>query len=287
MKLKKCSFLLVLALLTGCEPIMPQHSNVNVTSARKILNEEASIQIAKEQVYEGNLVLVNKEHPIHPESVPADIIRLFEDRELIEGYALLDNTIRLSESVARSFSEMIDDAARKGLHGFRISSGYRDVSEQERLYREKGAKYALPAGHSEHNLGLSLDIGSTEGAIDRTPEGDWLLDNAWKHGFVLRYPADKTAITGIQYEPWHFRYVGLPHSIIMKDRDFTLEEYLDFLKKQTSFSTTVKGEKYEIIYMPVSSDMTIQIPAGSAYDISGNNADGVIVTVCQSGGEMP
>lgn len=283
--MKKCFFLLVFALLAGCEPVVSQHSSA--TSARKILNEETSIQIAEEQVYQGNLVLVNKEHPIHPESVPSDIVRLFEGRELTEGYALLDNTIRLSESVARSFSEMIDAAAQKGLHGFRISSGYRDVSEQERLYREKGAEYALPAGHSEHNLGLSLDIGSTAGAIDRTQEGDWLLDNAWKHGFVLRYPPDKTAITGIQYEPWHFRYVGLPHSIIMKDRNFTLEEYLDFLKEQKSFSTTVEGENYEMIYVPESSDMTIQLPAGSLYEISGNNADGVIVTIRQNGGEMP
>ncbi|KKO55185.1 M15 family metallopeptidase [Paenibacillus sp. DMB20] len=283
--MKKWLFLLACLMLTGCESVLTQH-NGN-TEAGKILNDEASIRIAKEQIYEGNLVLVNKEHPVHPESVPSDIVRLFEDRELTEGYALLDNTIRLSGSVARSFSEMIDAAARKGIHRFRISSGYRDVSEQERLYREKGADYALPAGHSEHNLGLSLDIGSTAGAIDRTPEGEWLLKNAWKHGFVLRYPPDKTAITGIEYEPWHFRYVGLPHSVIMKDRNFTLEEYLDFLKEQKSFSPTVQGEKYEITYMPVSSDMTIQLPVANPYEISGNNVDGVIVTVRQNGGEMP
>ncbi|MBU5494611.1 D-alanyl-D-alanine carboxypeptidase family protein, partial [Enterococcus sp. S177_ASV_20] len=107
-----------------------------------------------------------------------------------------------------------------------INSGYRDFDEQSVLYQEMGAEYALPAGYSEHNSGLSLDVGSSLTKMERAPEGKWIEENAWKYGFILRYPEDKTELTGIQYEPWHIRYVGLPHSAIMKEKNFVLEEYM-------------------------------------------------------------
>lgn len=174
---------------------------------------------------------------------------------------------------------MIEGAEKDGVLHFLISSGYRDAEEQSRLYQEKGADYALPAGHSEHNLGLSLDIGSTQGKMNQANEGTWLKKNASTYGFILRYPADKTAITGIQYEPWHFRYVGLPHSIIMQENNYSLEEYLDALKEQKTISTTVDDTTYDISYYPVSKNKKIQVPANRGYEISGNNVDGVIVTL--------
>ncbi len=114
------------------------------------------------------------------------------------------------------------------------------------LYQEMGAEYALPAGYSEHNSGLSLDVGSSLTKMERAPEGKWIEENAWKYGFILRYPEDKTELTGIQYEPWHIRYVGLPHSAIMKEKNFVLEEYMDYLKEEKTISVSVNGEKYEI-----------------------------------------
>lgn len=143
----------------------------------------------------------------------------------------------------------------------------------------KGSDYALPAGFSEHNMGLSLDIGSTQMEMNQAPEGKWLMDHAWKYGFVLRYPKDKTAITGIQYEPWHYRYVGLPHSAIMNKRDMVLEQYLEYVKKEKSFTYKVDGETYEVTYYPVNGNTDIQVPVDRSYTISGNNIDGVIVTV--------
>lgn len=239
-----------------------------------------TIRVTDEQVTRGNLVLVNKDHPLDQGAVPKDIVTLFENKDLMHGYVVLDNTIRLSRSVAEKFGDMVEAAGEDGVNRFMISSGYRDEGEQEQLYREKGSDYALPPGYSEHNLGLSMDIGSTQQSIDRSPEGNWLKEHAWAHGFILRYPEDKTEITGIQYEPWHFRYVGQPHSMIMKELNLTLEEYLDYLKEQSSYRTTVDGKEYEIKYVAVTSkDMEIEIPAGSEYGISGNNIDGIIVTV--------
>jgi zinc D-Ala-D-Ala carboxypeptidase len=237
-----------------------------------------TIDISKEQVFQGNLLLVNTEYPIHEESIKSDVVNLFTLRDLKKGYEL-HSEIYLSADVAHEFSKMSVAAKNEGVSHFLINSGYRDFDEQNALYQEMGSDYALPAGHSEHNLGLSLDVGSTEMKMNEAPEGKWLEKNAWKYGFILRYPKDKTAITGIQYEPWHIRYVGLPHSVIMEEKNFSLEEYVDFLKEQKSISTTIHGEKYEISYYPVSKDTTIQVPTNLRYEISGNNMDGVIVTV--------
>ncbi|TKC19873.1 VanY-A/VanY-F/VanY-M family D-Ala-D-Ala carboxypeptidase [Robertmurraya kyonggiensis] len=237
------------------------------------------LEITKEQVYHGNLLLVNKEYPVHEESIKSDIINLFRHNELTQGYGLLDSEIKLSEEVAREFSEMIIAAEKEGVRNFTITSGFRDFNEQSVLYQEMGSDYALPAGYSEHNLGLALDVGSTKMKMEIAPEGKWIEENAWKYGFILRYPKDKTAITGIQYEPWHIRYVGLPHSVIIEEKNFALEEYLEFLKEQKSITATIQGEKFEISYYPVTEETTIQVPSNLRWEISGNNVEGVIVTV--------
>ncbi|AYB38198.1 VanY-A/VanY-F/VanY-M family D-Ala-D-Ala carboxypeptidase [Brevibacillus laterosporus] len=237
-------------------------------------------EIAKEQIYQGNLLLINSKYPIRQESVKSDIVNLSKHNELINGYGLLNTNIYLSKGIAQKFSEMINDAVKEGVSQFFINSGYRDFDEQSVLYQEMGADYALPAGYSEHNSGLSLDVGSSLTKMDRAPEGKWLKENAWKYGFILRYPKDKTDVTGIQYEPWHIRYVGLPHSAIMQEMNLALEEYLDYLKEEKSISVSVDGKKYTISYYPISQNETIEVevPVNEEYEISGNNIDGVIVT---------
>lgn len=297
--MKKWFFLLVMLLPLGCEAIQqePQAANVEYSkevdqaqeaapqkkaptkTQTKTQTKAQTIKVTKNQIYQGNLLLVNKQYPVHEEGVTADVVNLFRDKELSQGYVVLDKTIRLSKGVAQKFQTMVNAASKEGVSAFMISSGYRDNKEQSQLYKSMGADYALPAGHSEHNLGLSLDIGSTQTEMNRAPEGKWLQKNAWAYGFILRYPKDKTEITGIQYEPWHFRYVGLPHSAIMQEKNFTLEQYLDYLKEQETVSTTVEGKSYEVSYYPVSGNTSIPVPVGRSYELSGNNMDGVIVTL--------
>ncbi|GKU83963.1 VanY-A/VanY-F/VanY-M family D-Ala-D-Ala carboxypeptidase [Niallia sp. NCCP-28] len=287
--MKKWGFLLLLLCLTFLyiKPFLEskeemQHyelyKNDKVVD-RKISGNLQKKEITEEQIYQGNLLLVNGEYPAHPKSIKSDIINLSTHNELIKGYGLLESEMYLSEDIARRFSEMTTAAEKEGVRNFCITSGFRDFEEQSVLYQEMGSAYALPAGYSEHNLGLSLDVGSTQMKMVDAPEGKWIEENAWKYGFILRYPKDKTTITGIQYEPWHIRYVGLPHSVIMEGKKFSLEEYLDFLKEQKSISTTMHGEKYEISYYPVTKDTTIHVPSNLRWEISGNNMDGVIVTV--------
>ncbi|MGG3558461.1 VanY-A/VanY-F/VanY-M family D-Ala-D-Ala carboxypeptidase [Peribacillus frigoritolerans] len=284
--MKKWGFLLIFALiLVFIFKILPisqdkvedqlyeQNDNTAIENSQKI-------EITEEQIHQGNLLLVNSEYAVEQAGIQSDIINLFTNKKLTSGYQLLNNEIKLSEEIAGEFSEMIAAAEEDGVSNFLISSGYRDFDEQNRLYKEMGADYALPAGHSEHNLGLALDVGSTQMKMKEAPEGEWIEENAWKNGFILRYPANKTDITGIQYEPWHIRYVGLPHSAIMQQMNLALEEYLDYLKDEKSISISVEGEKYTISYYPISQNGTIEVevPANEQYEISGDNMNGVIVT---------
>ncbi|WP_339312067.1 M15 family metallopeptidase [Paenibacillus sp. FSL k6-2145] len=233
----------------------------------------------QDQVHKGNLLLVDKQYPVHPEGVKSDIVYVAHEDDLLRGYGILDQKIMLSRQVAQEFQRMVEAAGEEGVRYFLVSSGYRDFTKQDELYREKGSDYALPAGHSEHNLGLSLDIGSSLGAMNEAPEGAWLEKNAWKYGFILRYPKDKVRITGIQYEPWHFRYVGLPHSAVMYKNNLVLEEYLDMLKEKENITVEVEGKEYHIRYYRAARDTTVYIPEQGQTEISGDNKDGVIVTV--------
>ncbi|MEC0276103.1 VanY-A/VanY-F/VanY-M family D-Ala-D-Ala carboxypeptidase [Peribacillus frigoritolerans] len=284
--MKKWGFLLVFALfLVFIFKILPisqdkveyqlyeQNDNTAIENSQKI-------EITEEQIHQGNLLLVNSEYDVQQAGIQSDIINLFTHKELNTGYQLLNNEIKLSEEIVEKFSKMIAAAEEDGVSNFLISSGYRDFDEQNRLYKEMGADYALPAGHSEHNLGLALDVGSTQMKMKEAPEGEWIEENSWKNGFILRYPANKTDITGIKYEPWHIRYVGLPHSAIMQGMNLALEEYLDYLKEEKSIFISVEGKKYTISYYPISQHGTIEVevPENEQYEISGNNMDGVIVT---------
>lgn len=99
------------------------------------------------------------------------------------------------------------------------------------------------------------------------------------YGFVERYPAGKEKITGIAHEPWHFRYVGFPHSAIMADMELALEEYVELIKNYTlEHPLLYKGT--EIYYVPANGKSTeIRLPEKSIYQISGNNVDGFVVTI--------
>lgn len=167
------------------------------------------------------LVLVNQKNPLN--HVPTDLINLFEQQR---SYDVFTSDITLSSRVAEALEQMIQDARAQGLSHFIVMSGYRSFEQQQALYEEMGAAYAMKPGYSEHHTGLALDIGSTETTMDVAPEGKWIADNAWRYGFILRYPADKVAITGIEYEPWHLRFVGLPHSQQMFEQNLALEEYV-------------------------------------------------------------
>jgi len=281
--MKKRVFLLAILLLCGyfaVQQIAQGGQKKLGGQLDKTPNEEyRTIKVTKDQIYQGNLLLVNKEYPVHEEGIKSDVVRLSKKKGLVQGYRLLDDSIQMSESVVKVFKEMVQAAHQDNVSNFIINSGFRSMEEQEQLHHEMAEGVAMPAGFSEHNLGLALDIGSAKTKMERAPEGKWLEKNGWKYGFILRYPKDKTEITGTMSEPWHYRYVGLPHSAIIKRNNFSLEEYLAYLREQKQIAVPIDGETYKIYYYPISKETTIDVPIHNDYQISGDNMGGVIVTI--------
>ena len=157
--------------------------------------------------------------------------------------------VLLEETAARACREMLAAAEKDGA-GIRPISGYRTKEYQQLLrsrsihgYMSEGLspaeairltdRYLAKAGHSEHETGLACDFSTpdSDDTLDDlagTEAGQWLCRHAADHGFILRYPRMKEHITGIAYEPWHYRYVGLPHSKVITVNGLTLEEYLHY-----------------------------------------------------------
>ncbi len=168
-------------------------------------------------------VVVNKLRPMNPQD--------FEPEDLVDVPVEYTNEPLLrqeaSDAVVAMFQAAFDEA---GLE-LASNSAYRSYSSQENVYDGDDLTTARP-GFSEHQTGLTIDIGPLSGECSlnecfaETPEGIWLRDNAWRFGFILRYPADKTPITGYSFEPWHFRYVGTDLAAKMRETGFTtLEEF--------------------------------------------------------------
>lgn len=200
----------------------------------KLSEEERLTQaFAQEKAERFSLLLCNKE-----QKLPAD----FEvETEEVQG------SYRLDARIADIASLMIDDAASEGID-LLVCSAYRSAEKQTTLFNNMVADYInqgkseaeakeltaiaiAEPGTSEHQTGLAADIvtpshQTLDPAFAETPAGKWLLDNAWKYGFILRYPEDKVDITGYMYESWHFRYVGPLHAKLIKDKGMCLEEYL-------------------------------------------------------------
>jgi D-alanyl-D-alanine carboxypeptidase len=191
-----------------------------------------------------------------------------------------DVTLHISARTA--VSELFDAARNDNSIGtFFVSSGYRDISTQDALYNGgMDRAFVLPPGHSEHHTGLGIDILAVEiGQFElaNTPEGRWLADNSWKFGLILRYPENRPDITGIAFEPWHFRYVGQPHAWYMWEHDMVLEEYLEFLREKGGYTDTVNGREYTVLYqVPV--DGILQIPQNYEFAVSSDNMGGYIIT---------
>jgi len=180
-------------------------------------------------------VLVNKENLLSSDYVPEDMISINEPTG-----SKIDKTYinRLNKEVYKQFKLMQQDALKEEYEIF-IDSSYRSYEYQERVFNatavEKGLDYALkyvaPPGGSEHQTGLAFDVifrrngEMIEEQKEDDPEIAWLFKNAYKYGFILRYPKGKEDITGFNFEPWHFRYVGLELAKDLKENNITLEEY--------------------------------------------------------------
>ena len=119
---------------------------------------------------------------------------------------------------------------QKSLWDARVKKQLEEGLSQEEAEAVVGQKVAIP-GTSEHHTGLAIDISCDQADIAKTEAlYQWYAEHCWEYGFILRYPADKIEITGITYEPWHFRYVGVEMAKAVTESGLCLEEYLQMLK---------------------------------------------------------
>ena len=184
-------------------------------------------QTKKTDMSKKDLILVNKFNYLEENYEPNDL------KKISLQYAYNDNIIR--EHVKEAYEKMAKDAKSKGIKLI-ASSSYRDYKSQDILYErykvQKGTEEAdnvsARPGFSEHQTGLTLDIltdNITMSEFENTEEFKWLIKNAYKYGFILRYPKNKTYITGYSYEAWHYRYVGKKVAEIIHKENITFDEY--------------------------------------------------------------
>ena len=234
-------------------------------------------------VHSGSLILVNATHPLLTEPEPASL-------SPVGG----TENVFLERRAAALLEKLMSE-----LHGWRgiiPVSGWRSQEEQQAIWddtirlsgMEFTRKYVARPGCSEHQTGLAIDLGARREEVDfiRPDFPETGLCGAFRRraadcGYILRYPAGKEAITGITCEPWHFRYVGVPHARIMASSGLTLEEYHEFIKQYRFGSRPLLYELgklvFSLFYLPFEEAEALPKEPVCGM-VSGNNADGFVVT---------
>ncbi|MGX4686708.1 M15 family metallopeptidase [Vagococcus sp. JNUCC 83] len=221
----------------GSQEVVEKAENTKGNKVSKI--ETKAIYPGK--VTDWDLILVNKDNKIEKE--PTSL------KELPNGE-------KIDSRIFSAFNELVD-AANKENYKIITISGYRSVAEQTAIVnrdiasyksqglsdeeaKKKAMEYLTEPGLSEHHTGLAIDIleqdwynqgNMLEGEFGDTPAGKWIEAHSCDYGFIVRYEKGKEKITGINYEPWHIRYVGKANALYMKKHNLSLEEYVEMIKK--------------------------------------------------------
>ncbi|MPW24353.1 D-alanyl-D-alanine carboxypeptidase family protein [Alkalibaculum sp. M08DMB] len=246
-----------------------------------------TLTLNRNDVYTGNLVLVNERYPLVSQRkvklIPANVNHssIFMEPDAVTALSNILSNINCTDEIVPV-------------------SGYRSKEEQEQIYvdslKENGQEYtekyvALPQC-SEHQTGYAVDLSFKKGVIDFIcPDFPYdgicemFRKTAPKYGFVERYQSGKEDITGIAHEPWHFRFVGYPHSEIIINRGLSLEEYIDFIRQYPYGGKPLEiiGGKatIHVFYAPIQlcDQILLNMPEHCFYQVSGNNVDGFIITI--------
>lgn len=254
--------------------------------------------LQRNEIYSGSLILVNRAYAYKEPEKDAG-------KESLMPVLEQEPEILMQRRAAVLLFHLMDKI--NGWRGIVPVSGWRSGREQEEIWenslKENGKKFtetyvAFP-GHSEHQSGLAIDLGQKQEVIDFIrPEFPYtgicgaFRQKAAEYGFIERYPKGREAVTGIGYEPWHFRYVGIPHARIMEQKKLILEEYIDFLRQfpygEKPFHFAEGGREFLVssLEMPGagkgtaedSEEIHMEIDETHPYWISGNNVDGFVIT---------
>lgn len=259
------------------------------------------IILSRDALHRGPLILVNPRHGAafdSPEALTA-VGSVRPQRQNEKNHTLQgepDETVLLEKQAAAALGGLMLEIG--GWESIVPVSGWRAMAEQQAVWdsclREHGPEYtktyvALP-GHSEHQTGLAIDLGLRGEHMDficpefpDTGICGQFRRRAADYGFILRYPAGKEDVTGIGCEPWHFRYVGIPHARIMEENRQTLEEYTEYIRQFDSplhpYCIRIGGRAIYVSYIPAASEKTaVEVNETAPFHISGNNVDGFVLT---------
>lgn len=254
-------------------------------------SEGTVLDLTGKSIHEGSLILVNADYGVSEVEVP-ELANVYEEKD--SSYYVKDRTVDVKEEIMDALNQMLTQFKQEsGKSDVMVISGFRTQDYQKKLYQEdlrskntSSSEYVAKPGYSEHQTGLAVDFGvykpsHTNQEYDGTGVYAWINEHCTEYGFVVRYEKDKQSITGIGYEPWHFRYVGIPHAQIMKEEKLCLEEYIEFLKQYTKdapYSYETDTESFQIFYVN-QQEASVRIPEHMEYEISGNNIDGWIITL--------
>lgn len=234
-----------------------------------ILDTEITLEQLKKDkrvTMNQSMMLVNTEYKIPDDFIP-DI------SEYKTSGVEMSNCMKYDyEQLSLSVTDHTGDALY-------VSSHFRTSQKQQALYKEDPKTAAQP-GTSEHQTGLALDVyvGNYSGfGFIQSEAGQYVNSNAWKYGFIIRYPSFGTKETGIKYEPWHIRYVGYPHAEIIYNNHMTLEEYILSMQKNIWYTY---GD-YMISRQSLTERDTVKIPSEySELILSPDNTGSYIITAC-------
>lgn len=254
--------------------------------------EYEKISLTSADIHRGELVLVNNKIS-YAFDEKLDLITVYESKS--SNYNIKDTSISLTKNTMTAMNDMLDDFyEKKNDSKINVISGHRTFEYQKNLLaariesqgEEEAAVWVASPGGSEHHTGLAVDfsIFNRDDGSSEPYEGKgkyaWINENSYKYGFIVRYNEDKKDITGIAYEPWHFRYIGLPHSYLVTKNKLAYEEYIDFLKDyeqgKKHIEVDFQGSTYEIYY---TKENDVLVPKDEEFSISGNNVDGFIITI--------
>jgi len=257
-----------------------------------------TIHIQHSAIHSGHLILVNRSYPLKM-PVPAKQLSSLTYKQA--SHVQQQDLLRLETTCMSQLMLLLEDI--EAANEIALVSGFRTEKEQTLIYadslRQNGAaftaSYVARPNESEHQSGLAIDVGVYGEQVDLLcPEfPDYGVSLAFKRraaafGFVQRYEHNKTELTGIAEEPWHFRYVGYPHAAIMERDGLCLEEYIAWTKRNSAANPYLyqdeHGGRYHIFYIAADEDPTnmtaIPVEENTCYWLSGNNVDGFIVTIC-------
>ena len=259
----------------------------NGPSGEKI--DWGSFTVTATDTLRGDLVLVNNAHAYTFPATDDHLAVIFniwkpDPKAPSHPYVLSGLSTYMDREALTALDKMlVDFATATGRTNVQLRHAYRTYEEQE-------GKDIQP-GHSDHHTGLGCalqyaDDNNVAHDLSLDPVYNWLYENCHKYGFVVRYPADKTEVTGVEDYNYYFRYVGVAHATYMARQNLCMEEYIELLKDYDNEKplkiTDDAGKSYEVYYVAVDGSTTVKHPTNYAYTVSGTNEGGVVVTVDRS-----